>query len=155
MSFGGWLLMRFYQLATKLGRGNASKCEWCGESCYWLLNQETLAEEWTLSTLSCITYDEVMQITMKFWILCTTFSCLDYIGNIVDPPNWYQTLGLKIHIKKRVFYCKNNSVVWLSNSERDLRISNYKTFHFIEKANEVSSFDERIKDYLPAESWDS
>lgn len=48
--------------------------------------------------------------------------------------------------------CKGGFVVCMPNSECDMRVTNYKTLHFAEKTNEVTSFSERIKDSLPVET---
>lgn len=48
---------------------------------------------------------------------------------------------------------KSGSAIQISNSEMHLRVINHRTTHIAGKANEVTSFGERIKDSSPAKNW--
>lgn len=93
-----------------------------------------------------------MQITVKFWNLRTEFSNLNYIGKNIGPSNWYQIVWTIILKGDECLNNKNGLAVCVPNTKCDMRVTNYRTPHFPDKSNEVTSFNKKIKDSSPAET---
>lgn len=93
-----------------------------------------------------------MLVTLKFWIFCTRFGNLNYNIENIDPLNGCQIIWAKILKGDECLYCKSGSAICVSNSECDLCVINHRTLQFVKNIDEVSSFDERIKDSSLAET---